>query len=443
LSRSAGARGQGLVAPRSRRRGVCVRGDQGERDSARGGVRVEAGSALQLRPARRRHRRLLRSPAPFLPPSLSPSPARARLRCRARAARGAERPGRGSGGRPRERGKEALWSRGKHWRGSRPGGGGRRGGCSEGEAAAAAAAAAAATTGGQVGGCIFEGKYQFVFAQCVCSSGHGGSLSLSPASSAGSAQRSAVRQLCPAQPSPAQRSSAGVAAAATSAPVLAPAPGRLPSPCLVFPCLALPSLVFPGQALRTAQQRRSAGLKAARRGPSRRPGARPPAPAGPQLLPGPRCLRCAPLCSAGRGVVHGNMAVSAPTCGASSLARALCGGSGGGHLHLHLHLLLLLLVLPVPGARSYSFPQQHTMQYWSRRLEQEIDGVMRIFGGVKQLREIYKDNRNLFEIEENVPHKLVEKVAGDIESLLAKKVRALKEDNLWTLYPGTWALSVL
>ncbi|XP_074139442.1 LOW QUALITY PROTEIN: voltage-dependent calcium channel subunit alpha-2/delta-2 [Sminthopsis crassicaudata] len=117
------------------------------------------------------------------------------------------------------------------------------------------------------------------------------------------------------------------------------------------------------------------------------------------------------------------MAVSAPTCGASSLARAL---RGGGHLHLHLHLLLLLLVLPAPGARGYSFPQQHTMQYWSRRLEQEIDGVMRIFGGVKQLREIYKDNRNLFEIEENVPQKLVEKVAGDIESLLAKKVRALK-----------------
>lgn len=26
------------------------------------------------------------------------------------------------------------------------------------------------------------------------------------------------------------------------------------------------------------------------------------------------------------------------------------------------------------------------MQYWARRLEQEIDGVMRIFGGVQQLR---------------------------------------------------------
>ncbi|KAF7249626.1 Voltage-dependent calcium channel subunit alpha-2/delta-2 [Varanus komodoensis] len=26
------------------------------------------------------------------------------------------------------------------------------------------------------------------------------------------------------------------------------------------------------------------------------------------------------------------------------------------------------------------------MQYWARRLEQEIDGVMRIFGGVQQLK---------------------------------------------------------
>uniref|UniRef100_A0A8D0EKK8 Calcium voltage-gated channel auxiliary subunit alpha2delta 2 n=1 Tax=Strix occidentalis caurina TaxID=311401 RepID=A0A8D0EKK8_STROC len=69
---------------------------------------------------------------------------------------------------------------------------------------------------------------------------------------------------------------------------------------------------------------------------------------------------------------------------------------------------------------------QNHMQYWARRLEQEIDGVMRIFGGVQQLRGIYNENRNLFEVKENVPRKLVEKVAGDIESLLAKKVRALK-----------------
>lgn len=28
------------------------------------------------------------------------------------------------------------------------------------------------------------------------------------------------------------------------------------------------------------------------------------------------------------------------------------------------------------------------MQHWARRLEQEIEGVMRIFGGVQQLREV-------------------------------------------------------
>ncbi|KAF7249625.1 Voltage-dependent calcium channel subunit alpha-2/delta-2 [Varanus komodoensis] len=40
--------------------------------------------------------------------------------------------------------------------------------------------------------------------------------------------------------------------------------------------------------------------------------------------------------------------------------------------------------------------------------------------------EIYDEKKNLFEVRENVPDKIVEKVAGDIESLLAKKVRALK-----------------
>ncbi|XP_019360729.1 PREDICTED: voltage-dependent calcium channel subunit alpha-2/delta-2 isoform X2 [Gavialis gangeticus] len=108
------------------------------------------------------------------------------------------------------------------------------------------------------------------------------------------------------------------------------------------------------------------------------------------------------------------MAISAQTCSASSVVPALC-----GHI-------VLLLVLSAPAADCYSFPQQYTMQYWARRLEQEIDGVMRIFGGVQQLRGIYNENRNLFEVKENVPRKLVEKVAGDIESLLAKKVRALK-----------------
>ncbi|XP_074200931.1 voltage-dependent calcium channel subunit alpha-2/delta-2 isoform X4 [Camelus bactrianus] len=138
------------------------------------------------------------------------------------------------------------------------------------------------------------------------------------------------------------------------------------------------------------------------------------------------------------------MAVPARTCGASRPGPARTAflwhdrgprpGPGAGRrvarpprpLSLLLPPLLLLPLLAAPGASAYSFPQQHTMQHWARRLEQEIDGVMRIFGGVQQLREIYKDNRNLFEVQENEPQKLVEKVAGDIESLLDRKVQALK-----------------
>ncbi|XP_054406665.1 voltage-dependent calcium channel subunit alpha-2/delta-2 isoform X2 [Pongo abelii] len=138
------------------------------------------------------------------------------------------------------------------------------------------------------------------------------------------------------------------------------------------------------------------------------------------------------------------MAVPARTCGASRPGPARtarpwpgCGPQPGPGtrrptsgpprpLWLLLPPLLLLPLLAAPGASAYSFPQQHTMQHWARRLEQEVDGVMRIFGGVQQLREIYKDNRNLFEVQENEPQKLVEKVAGDIESLLDRKVQALK-----------------
>ncbi|XP_075405108.1 voltage-dependent calcium channel subunit alpha-2/delta-2 isoform X1 [Tenrec ecaudatus] len=125
------------------------------------------------------------------------------------------------------------------------------------------------------------------------------------------------------------------------------------------------------------------------------------------------------------------MAVPARTCGAARPGPArtpLPRPGPGARRALPLPLLLpsLLWLLVGPGAAAYSFPQQHTMQHWARRLEQEIEGVMRIFGGVQQLREIYKDNRNLFEVQENEPQKLVEKVAGDIESLLARKVQALK-----------------
>ncbi|KAM8931067.1 voltage-dependent calcium channel subunit alpha-2/delta-2 isoform 2-T2 [Pelodytes ibericus] len=87
-----------------------------------------------------------------------------------------------------------------------------------------------------------------------------------------------------------------------------------------------------------------------------------------------------------------------------------------------VHTGLLLL----SGTDGFSFPQQHTMQFWAKRLEHEFDQIMKSFGGVQQLRELYEYKQNLFQVKENVPRKLVEKVAGDIETLLAKKVRALK-----------------
>lgn len=41
-----------------------------------------------------------------------------------------------------------------------------------------------------------------------------------------------------------------------------------------------------------------------------------------------------------------------------------------------------------PGGPLTSLLSARRMQHWARRLEQEIDGVMRIFGGAQQLREV-------------------------------------------------------
>lgn len=45
-----------------------------------------------------------------------------------------------------------------------------------------------------------------------------------------------------------------------------------------------------------------------------------------------------------------------------------------------------MLFLHQAGPPDFSL--SHRMQHWARRLEQEIDSVMRIFGGVQQLREV-------------------------------------------------------
>ncbi|KAI4563676.1 hypothetical protein MJG53_016250 [Ovis ammon polii x Ovis aries] len=54
---------------------------------------------------------------------------------------------------------------------------------------------------------------------------------------------------------------------------------------------------------------------------------------------------------------------------------------------------VIMVSIPSVGQRSLpaclgSWKVDKWVQHWARRLEQEIDGVMRIFGGVQQLREV-------------------------------------------------------
>ncbi|XP_067855150.1 voltage-dependent calcium channel subunit alpha-2/delta-2a isoform X2 [Heptranchias perlo] len=88
--------------------------------------------------------------------------------------------------------------------------------------------------------------------------------------------------------------------------------------------------------------------------------------------------------------------------------------------------LALLQLLLMDVAASYSFPANYTIQYWAGRIEQELDRVFRQVSGIQQLKALYDDHKHLFEIKENIANKLVERVAGDIEKLLAKKVKALE-----------------
>ncbi|XP_067907452.1 voltage-dependent calcium channel subunit alpha-2/delta-2a isoform X4 [Heterodontus francisci] len=88
-------------------------------------------------------------------------------------------------------------------------------------------------------------------------------------------------------------------------------------------------------------------------------------------------------------------------------------------------LAVLQLVL-MDGATSYSFPANYTIQYWAGRIEQELDRVVRQVSGIQQLKALYDDHKHLFEIKENIATTLVERVAGDIEKLLDKKVEALE-----------------
>uniref|UniRef100_A0A3P9IKW8 Calcium channel, voltage-dependent, alpha 2/delta subunit 2b n=1 Tax=Oryzias latipes TaxID=8090 RepID=A0A3P9IKW8_ORYLA len=65
--------------------------------------------------------------------------------------------------------------------------------------------------------------------------------------------------------------------------------------------------------------------------------------------------------------------------------------------------------------------------HWARRIEQEIDRVFQHITGVQQLKGIYNEERRRFSVLKNHPRRIVEKVALDIERLLAKKRKALEQ----------------
>uniref|UniRef100_A0AAR2KJ20 VWFA domain-containing protein n=1 Tax=Pygocentrus nattereri TaxID=42514 RepID=A0AAR2KJ20_PYGNA len=65
--------------------------------------------------------------------------------------------------------------------------------------------------------------------------------------------------------------------------------------------------------------------------------------------------------------------------------------------------------------------------HWARRIEQEIDRVLQHISGAQQLKGIYTEKRRQYSLVRNNPREIVEKVASDIERLLAKKKRALEK----------------
>uniref|UniRef100_A0AAQ4P141 VWFA domain-containing protein n=1 Tax=Gasterosteus aculeatus aculeatus TaxID=481459 RepID=A0AAQ4P141_GASAC len=67
----------------------------------------------------------------------------------------------------------------------------------------------------------------------------------------------------------------------------------------------------------------------------------------------------------------------------------------------------------------------HRIMHWARRIEQEIDRVFQHITGAQQLKGLYNEERRQFNLVRNQPRKIVEKVASDIEKLLAKKRKAL------------------
>ncbi|XP_051551133.1 voltage-dependent calcium channel subunit alpha-2/delta-2-like [Myxocyprinus asiaticus] len=102
-------------------------------------------------------------------------------------------------------------------------------------------------------------------------------------------------------------------------------------------------------------------------------------------------------------------------------------------VHARLMMMMMMMMMMVIFSGSWTavdaltFPQHYTIMHWARRIEQEIDRVLQHISGAQQLKGIYNEKRRQFSVVRNNPRDIVEKVATDIERLLAKKRKALEK----------------
>uniref|UniRef100_A0A8C4NBD6 Calcium voltage-gated channel auxiliary subunit alpha2delta 2 n=1 Tax=Eptatretus burgeri TaxID=7764 RepID=A0A8C4NBD6_EPTBU len=94
-----------------------------------------------------------------------------------------------------------------------------------------------------------------------------------------------------------------------------------------------------------------------------------------------------------------------------------------------LFVLLLLLLLPVRSQHQslqHSFPDESSVQFWAKQIGNELDKMMRKDIGLDTLKQLYKEKKYRFTLEENNAKMLVDKAAHAIENMLRKKEAALE-----------------
>lgn len=87
---------------------------------------------------------------------------------------------------------------------------------------------------------------------------------------------------------------------------------------------------------------------------------------------------------------------------------------------------ILVIGVSSQGIEKPRFPEHYTMIHWARRIENELERVLPLVTGVKEMKAIYNEKRSQFETKSNQPRDLVEKVARNIARLLNSKRKALE-----------------